>query len=62
MEELVASLPVAILEAMQQGDEGAFKQAFEELSEEEQGRVGAILQALQEAQGEEDDVANNVDE
>ena len=44
LEELVASL----LAAMQQGDEAAYQQAFEELSEEEQGRVGAILQALQE--------------
>lgn len=52
LEDLIASLPTAILQALQQGDGVAAYQAFEGLSEEEQGRVGAILQALQEAQEE----------
>ena len=55
LEELVASLPAAMLEAMQRGDKAAYQQAFEELSEEEQERVEAILQAVQERQGGEDE-------
>lgn len=52
-------LPAAVLVAMQQGDETAFKRAFEALSEEEQERMDGILRISQEDEG---DGANNVDE
>ncbi len=39
IEQLLMSLPVAIREAMQLGDEAAFQQAFEALSPEEQQKV-----------------------
>ena len=51
-EEVFASLPPAIREAMEQGDEAAFERAMHALSPEEQQVVVAALQFLQ-AQAEE---------
>ena len=56
IEQLLISLPAALREAMELGDEVAFQQAFEALSLEEQQKVEAVLEALrgqQEVVGEE---------
>jgi len=47
-EEVFASLPVAIREALERGDEAAFKQAFEGLSDEERQVVVEAMGLLQE--------------
>jgi hypothetical protein len=53
-EQVIASLPVAIREAMEKGDQEAFQQAFEALSPEEQQAVMEAIQFLQSQQkGEE---------
>lgn len=49
-EQLLASLPTAILEALAQGDEAAYQQAFDSLSQEEQQQVAALLETLQDQQ------------
>jgi tetratricopeptide (TPR) repeat protein len=46
-EHLLASLPLAIQEAITQGDEVAFQLAFEALSQEEQQKVATVLEMLQ---------------
>jgi hypothetical protein len=45
-EDLLASLPPALREALAQGDEAVYGQIFEALAPEEQQRVAAILNAL----------------
>jgi tetratricopeptide (TPR) repeat protein len=52
-EEVIASLPFTIRAAMEQGDQGAFQQAFEALSPEEQQAVMEAMEDLQ-AQREEE--------
>jgi len=47
-EEVIASLPVAVREALERGDEAAFRQAMEALSPEEQQRVLEAMKYLQE--------------
>jgi hypothetical protein len=49
-EQLVASLPTAIREAIEQGDQTALEQAFAALSAQEQQRVAAAVRALREGQ------------
>jgi tetratricopeptide (TPR) repeat protein len=53
-EQIIASLPVTIREALAQGDEAAFQQAFEALSSEDQQLVVEAMQYLQN-QEEEDE-------
>src|SRR5205085_1892055 len=52
IEQLLTSLPTSIREALAKGDEAAFRQAFEELTPEDQQRVAAVLQRLQSRQDE----------
>ncbi len=57
-EEVIASLPAAVREALERGDEAAFRQALEALSPEEQQRVLEAMRYLQEQaerEGEEGD-------
>ncbi len=57
-DEAIASLPDAVREALEQGDEAAFRQAMEVLSPEEQQRVLEAVRYLQEqaeSEGGEDD-------
>ena len=56
-EEVFASLPAAIREALEQGDEAKLQQAFEALSAEEQQTVLEALQYLQEQAEEESEQA-----
>src|SRR5260370_26633561 len=42
LEEAIASLPIALREAMERGDQAAIEQVFEALSPEEQQAVGAV--------------------
>jgi tetratricopeptide (TPR) repeat protein len=53
LEEVIASLPEPIREALEQGDEVAFDKAFEALSPEEQQVVVEAMQYLQAQQEEE---------
>jgi len=54
-EQVFASLPVSIREALERGDQAAFEQAFQALSPEEQQVVAEAIQYLQgQAQGEEE--------
>ncbi len=46
-EEVIASLPAAVREALESGDEAAFRQAMEALSPEEQRRVLEAMKYLQ---------------
>ena len=57
LEQVFASLPVAIREAMERGDQVALQKAFDALSLEEQQAVAAAIQFLQSQQdeGDEDD-------
>jgi tetratricopeptide (TPR) repeat protein len=55
LEEVIASLPITIREALEQGDEVAFDKAFEALSPEEQQVVVEAMQYLQAQQDEEVD-------
>jgi tetratricopeptide (TPR) repeat protein len=55
MEQAVASLPPALVAAMQEGDQAAVQQVFEGLGQDEQVRVMGVLQWLQEQQGEEEE-------
>ncbi len=50
-EQVFASLPVAIREAMEQGDQAAFEKAFEALSQEEQQAVVAAIAVFAEPAG-----------
>jgi tetratricopeptide (TPR) repeat protein len=52
-EQIIASLPLTIREAMEQGDQPALRQAFEALSLEEQQEVVEAMQYLQDQQEEE---------
>ncbi len=55
VEQVFASLPAPIREALERGDQVAFEQAFQALSPEEQQVVAEAIQYLQEqAQGEEE--------
>ena len=47
-EEVIASLPAAVREALERGDEAAFRQALEALSPEEQQRVLEAMRYFQE--------------
>jgi hypothetical protein len=51
-EQIIASLPITIRNAMEQGDQVAFQQAFEALSPEEQQVVVEAMQYLQAKQEE----------
>ncbi len=53
-EQIIVSLPVTIREALEQGDEAAFQQAFEALSPEEQQVVVEAMQYLQDQEEEEE--------
>ena len=53
LEEVISSLPASISEALEQGDQAAFQQAFEALSPEEQQVVVEAIQYLQAQVGEE---------
>src|SRR5205823_12390656 len=59
IEQLLASLPTPIREALAQGDEAAFQQAFEGLTPEDQQAVAAVLERLESRQdeGEEEQIA-----
>jgi len=52
-EEIFATLPATLREALSQGDEAAFQQAFEALSPQDQQAVVAAIESLQ-AQAEEE--------
>src|SRR5207302_4071458 len=52
IEQLLASLPTSIREALAQGDEAAFRQAFEGLTPEDQQAVAAVVERLQSQQDE----------
>jgi hypothetical protein len=54
-EEVIASLPVAIREAMERGDQSAVEKAFEALSPNEQQAVVEAMQFLQNQEDEGDD-------
>jgi tetratricopeptide (TPR) repeat protein len=56
-EQVIASLPVAIREAMVKGDQAALQQAFESLSLEEQQAVVAAIQFLQGQENDAESVA-----
>lgn len=51
-EEVIASLPAAIREALERGDETGFQQAFETLAPEEQRTLVEAMHALQVQQGQ----------
>lgn len=52
-EQIIASLPASIREALEQGNQAAFQQAFEALSPEEQQVAVEAMQYLQAQQEEE---------
>jgi len=54
-EQIIASLPASIREALEQGNQVAFQQAFEALSPEEQQVVAEAMQYLQDQEEEEGD-------
>jgi hypothetical protein len=55
-EQVFASLPAAIREAMEQGDQAAFDRALEALSPEEQQAVIEAVQYLQSQREDEEDI------
>src|SRR6266700_1286873 len=54
-EQIIASLPASIREALEQGNQDAFQKAFEALSPEEQQVVAEAMQYLQDQEEEEVD-------
>jgi tetratricopeptide (TPR) repeat protein len=60
--QVFTSLPVAIREAFERGDQTAFEEAFAALSQEEQQAVLAALQFLQNQQSEGDEDDEDVNE
>jgi hypothetical protein len=62
MEQVVASLPASIREALEWGDQAAFEQAFQALSPEEQQVVAEVIQYLQEQAQEEEETEENAEE
>jgi tetratricopeptide (TPR) repeat protein len=61
-EQVIASLPLTIQEALKQEDEAVFEQAFEALSPEEQQRVEEVMEYLQSLDNDAEEELDTLDE